>query len=70
MSFLLTAEKVIFVTRKGDICNFVMYIISGRMNSKQKYVYIFVTYITLCKSRGDFDITHVFLFDRRKGDIL
>ena len=46
----------------------VIYIIA-RMNSKRRCVYKFVTYITLCKSRGDFDITHVFSFDRRKGDI-
>ncbi len=34
--------------------------------SKLRCVYRFVTYITLCNSRGDFDITHVFSLTAEK----
>ena len=39
------------------------------MNSKRRCIYKFVTYIILCKSRGDFDINTCLFFDHRKGDI-
>jgi hypothetical protein len=57
---LLTTEKSRFVTRKDDICGFVIYIVSGRMNAKQRYVYVFVIYITLCKIYRTFLTSHVF----------
>ena len=57
---------VFFLSRQNVLCwDSVIYIIA-RMNLKRRYVYKFVTYMTLCKSRGDFDITHVFSLTAKK----
>ena len=72
MTFWCVYNMMLYAFCPGKMCyvwDSVIYIIA-EMNSKLRCVYKFVTYINLCKSRGDFDITHVFLFDRRKGDIL
>ena len=46
-------------TRKNDGTEIMLF-------SWRRYVYKFVIYITLCKSRGDFDITHVFSLTAKK----
>ena len=57
---------VFFLSTQNVLCwDSVIYIIA-RLNLRRRYVYKFVTYITLSKSRGDFDITHVFSLTAKK----